>query len=323
MRDQISEAGFHKLESDFSDLDIYGYRETLLIEIKKFKDDRKAFRVAGNHIDSRLMSELNEIFQGHVKSSGITEIILTSGHKVAFSRGAKIELLKDATPAECDAYIVQAQKLIYSIQNCDKPVVAALNGLTLGGGLELALACDYRIAANRENVLLGLPEGHLGVLPAMGGTVNGVSVIGREKLLDLILNLRLDITAEVALEMGLVDKVTEPDNLITEACRLLSEKGSIKKAAFLDGEVQKSSEEYQKEIQEYLKKVELPAANKIKIAPYPAALLPFLLDKRDASNLIESLRYEREVFCFLQKTEDCREGITALIEERDPQFRGE
>lgn len=322
MRDQIADSGFTLLESDFLDLDIYIRDRVVLILMKKFKADRKAFRVAGNHIDLDLISELKSAFDIYSKDESVSGIILTSGHKVVFSRGAKIEQLKDVSAEECEEYILQAQNLICSIQNSARPVVAALNGLTLGGGLELALACDYRIASSRENVILGFPEAHLGVLPAMGGVVNGKIILGAELIYNIIHNYRLDIDAASALECGLIEKVAEPEDLIEQAFTLISDKADTKRSRKITGRADRSSDEYQQEIVEFLRSSEPENSVDLKIAPIPAQLLPFLLEKVNPENLVESLRYEREVFCYLQQTEDCIEGITALIEERAPRFSG-
>lgn len=322
MNDHFIEAGFTPLEHDFKDLDIYICEETLLIVMCKFRGDKKAFRIASNHLDEALILELGAAFDLGNSMDTINNIVITSAHKVAFSRGAKIEDIKGISTELCKKFIREAQELTIRIQNSPKTVVAALNGLTFGGGMEIALACDYRIASNRENVILGLPEAHLGLLPAMGGTMNCCGLIGKEGALAMIQSARMDISSEEAKEMGLVDQLTEPQELIAVTLAWLSAERRPKRVPEIFGESRKDSEEYQQEIADYLSSVSKPKSSEIDVAPYAHMLLPFLLEKHDPDNLVETLRYELEVFCFLQQTEDCREGIQALIDEREPVFQG-
>lgn len=321
MIDPVEKAGFTRIECDYKDLNLAMRDEVLLIEMKKFKDDTKASRVAGNHLDERLIDELRNVFRFHSEQPELDGIILTSGHRVVFSRGAKIELLKDASAGECSAFLAKAQELIRLIRNCPIPVYAACNGLTYGGGLELALACDYRIAADRELTLFGFPEGHLGLLPAMGGVANGVELLGRGIIFDMIYNCRLDISALTAKELGLVDKLADDKDLLGETFRYVHATMEKKRhSPVLEIELAESSF-YQELIRDYLSTVSLSDPATIKIAPHSAELLLFLLNHLTDSTY-ETLRYEREVFSFLQQTEDCREGIQALIEEREPAFQG-
>ncbi len=322
MKDQFAESGFELIGNNYNDLDIYSRDAVLLIVLKKFKSDKKAFRVASNHIDERLVTELNDVLDHSVSRSQFHSVILTSAHKVVFSRGAKIEPVKDLSTEECEQFISVGQQLVSKIQNCPKVFVAAVNGLALGGGLELAMACDYRIASTRDNVILGLPEAHLGLIPAMGGIVNGVHILGRDEIYDIVSKGKVDITSERALKIGLADQLAEPQNLIESAYMLASERAIPKKSLFISGETIKSSEEHQKAISEYLSTVTLPKASDIAVAPIAYTLLSYVIDRRDSDNLLESLSYEREVFCYLQKTDDCKEGIDALINERLPLFEG-
>ena len=320
MTDPVLNSGFILQEDSYPDLEIYRRDDVALISMKKFKSDKKSFRVAANHLDQLLVAGLKNAVREAEQDEGIRAVILASSHKVAFSRGARIELLLELTPGETRQFIGEAQSLLLQIQSCVKPVIAAVGGLALGGGMELAMGCDCRIASSRENVVFGLPEAALGIIPAMGGTQNLPRIVGREKALDLILHARTDITPAQAADWGLVDLVVPESSLYEEAFRYAQSFHAAKPE--ISGPPDKNGDEIQAEITAWLKDHPPDPEADPAVAPVSRSLVSMLFEKTGGENYLEGLLYEKEVFLYLSGTADCREGITALNEERRPIFHG-
>ncbi len=322
MSNIFEENGFSLLDSGYKDLEVYRKEDVLLITLVKFKGDKKAFRQASNHLDSGLISELSDVFNTRAGKDDVFSVILTSSHKVAFSRGAKIEVLAEATAEQSRLFIEEAQKMVLQIQRFNKPVIAAINGLTFGGGLELAMACDYRISSDRENVVFGLPEASLGIIPGMGGTQNLPRLVGMERAQEIIINARADINAQSAKEYGFIDKIVPAEKLI-EAAFLFAANRDLKKGFSLDlDKITVSKESIRQRIENYLKDRKIDVVADQKAAPLAKALLTFLFEKATEYTYLDGLKYEQEIFCYLQQTSDCKEGIKALTEERPPVFQG-
>ncbi len=147
--------------------------------------------VPGGSVNT-LSPELGEELQAAVgsleKDPGVKALVLASGKKDGFVAGAKIELLQGAgSAAEVEALARTGQKGFDRLEQLKKPVVAAIHGACLGGGLELALACHWRIATDDRKTQLGQPEVQLGVIPGGGGTQRLPPLIGIAQALDLIL----------------------------------------------------------------------------------------------------------------------------------------
>ena len=106
--------GFDLIDDGYKDLFIFRREGILLVSMAKFKEDKKAFRVATNHLDGRLIAELMSVFSSLPQYGGLKAIILTSSHLVGFSRGAKIEVLQGSTTSACRLFITEAQKLLTS-----------------------------------------------------------------------------------------------------------------------------------------------------------------------------------------------------------------
>ncbi len=140
-------------------------------------------------------------------------IVFISGKKDSFIAGAKIDFVTAVkTPAEATALSRQAQAGFDRLDAFEKPVVAAINGACLGGGLEWALACDFRIATDSSKTSIGLPEVQLGLIPGAGGTQRLPRLIGAQAALDLILTGK-NLKAKKALKLGVVDEVVAPSIL--------------------------------------------------------------------------------------------------------------
>jgi len=139
-----------------------------------------------------------------------------SGEK-AFSAGADIEYMSKISPLEAEQYALTGHATLNKIENLNKPVIAAVNGYALGGGCELALSCDIRIAS--KNAAMGQPEVTIGICPGWGGTQRLMRVIGPSRAKDLIYTGRR-ISADEAFQMGLVNKVVELPQLMDECMNI-------------------------------------------------------------------------------------------------------
>jgi 3-hydroxyacyl-CoA dehydrogenase/enoyl-CoA hydratase/3-hydroxybutyryl-CoA epimerase len=143
----------------------------------------------------------------------IKGVVLISGKPDTFIAGADIEEFTAlTTQAEAERLSFEGQEMVSRIETLPKPVVAAINGACLGGGLELALACHYRVAGDHPKTQLGLPEVQLGVIPGAGGTQRLPRLIGLRASLDMILTGKSERAAR-ALRLGLVDEVVPPSIL--------------------------------------------------------------------------------------------------------------
>ncbi len=170
-----------------------------------------------NAFNDILMEELSDALDTAEDDSSVKCLIITGEGDRAFSAGADLTMFSKATPVRAEAFSRVGQKVFGKIEDLSKPVVAALNGFALGGGLELALACDFRVAA--EHAELGSPEVTLGLIPGWGGTQRLVRTIGLPRAKELVM-LGKRLKAEEALEIGLVNKVVHYDKLRDEAREL-------------------------------------------------------------------------------------------------------
>ncbi|MEJ2017027.1 MAG: enoyl-CoA hydratase-related protein [Maritimibacter sp.] len=162
-----------------------------------------------------------------------------------------------------------------------KPVIAAVSGYALGGGCELAMMCDFIIAA--DSAKFGQPEVNLGVMPGIGGSIRLTKLVGRAKAMDMALTGRM-MDAEEAERAGLVSRIVPAKKLIDEAtavARKIAEKSTISLMAIKES-----------------------------------------VHRADEMPMREALLFERRMFHALFATEDQKEGMTAFIEKREPQFRG-
>jgi len=314
--------GFIELPGTFLDLEVWKKNSVGLISLKKNKHDIKAHRISANSLDQRVMMEINDALDYFSKEREIQSLILTSSHKVAFSRGAAIESVQNSSIEKCRDFLTKAQQLLLTVQSFPKPVICAVNGLTLGGGFELALACDSRIASTRENVVFGFPETSLGLIPAMGGTQNLSRIAGRETAFEIISRAAVDINTEKALELKIIEKAVAPSDLIDEAL-FRAENFSAGKT-FYPGNFRQNikAETIRREIKAFLNKTGPEIYRREGVAPVAAALTDFLFSHTENDQYLDSLLYEYEVFCYLQQTEDCSEGIQAMIDEREAIFKG-
>ncbi|HLE17355.1 MAG TPA: enoyl-CoA hydratase-related protein [Syntrophales bacterium] len=165
-----------------------------------------------NALNSMTLDQLRDIFERIVDDSEVRVAILTGSGEKAFAAGADIQELIELVPARAKELGRKWHGLFNLIENMGKPVIAAINGLALGGGCELAMACDIRIAA--ENSKFALPELKLGVIPGGGGTQRLPRLVGKGMAKELILTGRM-IGANEALRIGLVNRVVPALELMT------------------------------------------------------------------------------------------------------------
>ncbi|PVX23965.1 MAG: crotonase [Candidatus Bathyarchaeum sp.] len=166
-----------------------------------------------NAINASMLQELSETIDTLEQDPNVNCVVITGEGQKAFSSGADLTELQKLTPETVSEFSVNGQRVFSKLEKMSKPVVAAINGYALGGGLELALACDFRIAA--ENAEFGCPEIKLGFVPAWGGTQRLPLTVGLSNAKQLIMTGN-KILAKEAYSMGLVDKVVSLQELETE-----------------------------------------------------------------------------------------------------------
>ena len=173
---------------------------------------------ARNALNMAVRQELRNAIEEINEDSNVRVVIITGAGEKAFISGADITEFKDATPISIEQYAsALGQKLFNNIENLNVPIIAMINGFCLGGGLELAMCCDIRVAS--ENAKLGQPEVNIGIFPGGGGTQRLPRLIGWGKAKELIYTGKIIDAAEAA-SIGLVDKVVPPDKLAEEVEQL-------------------------------------------------------------------------------------------------------
>lgn len=172
-----------------------------------------------NALNLDVIKELKTVFEEIEADTGVTGVILTGEGDKAFVAGADIAQMKEYSALEARAMATAAHSVMNSIETCSKPVIAAVNGFALGGGCELAMACDIRIAS--ETAKMGQPEVNLGIIPGFGGTQRLPRLVGKGMAKYLIMTADM-IDAAEAYRIGLVQKVAAPSELIAECEKVLA-----------------------------------------------------------------------------------------------------
>lgn len=170
-----------------------------------------------NALSSEVLGHFDNSLDFIAKEDSVKALILTSGKTNQFLVGADIkEILKITESEEALKLAERGQNAFKKVLTSKRPVVAAINGLCLGGGLELAICCDARIATATEQTLLGLPEVNIGLVPGLGGTQRLLRLIGLKAALELILGAE-PISVWQAMNVGLIDRLSAPETLLQEA----------------------------------------------------------------------------------------------------------
>ena len=174
-----------------------------------------------NIFDAATLDELNEQLDGVEKDASLRGLILASAKKSIFVAGADLKtLLQGAKTGEMREFIERGQQVFNRLANLGIPTVAAIHGASAGGGYEVALACDYRVASDAPATRIGLPETTLGLIPAWGGCTRLPRLIGASDAAAVILKGKL-YSAQEAFKLGLVDDVAPQDQLLDSARQML------------------------------------------------------------------------------------------------------
>ena len=234
-----------------------------------------------NALNRKTIEELNEVFEVLEEDNNTRAIILTGSGEKAFVAGADITEFAHFSVEEARGLTKKGQETLFNfVENLSTPVLAAINGFALGGGLELAMACHFRIAS--DNAKMGLPEVSLGVIPGYGGTQRLPQLVGKGKAMELIMTAGM-IAAQEAKECGLVNHVVSQNELMP-----LAEK--------IAGKIMRNS----------------PIA-------ISAAIRAINANFEDGVN---GFTVEIEEFGECFSTDDFKEGTTAFLEKRKPNFMG-
>lgn len=167
-----------------------------------------------NALNKDVMTDLDAVVNEIKNNSEIKAAIITGAGQKAFVAGADISEFIGLSKEEGMQLAKNGQDIFFKIENCSKPIVAAVNGFALGGGCELAMACHFRVAS--ENAKFGQPEVNLGLIPGYGGTQRLTQLIGKGRALELLMTGNM-IDASIALEYGLVNHVAPQDDLLPKA----------------------------------------------------------------------------------------------------------
>ncbi|WP_296633825.1 enoyl-CoA hydratase-related protein [Polaribacter sp.] len=171
-----------------------------------------------NALNKETIIELSNAFTNLENDEAVKVIILIGSGEKAFVAGADISEFANFSEEEGGALARRGQEMLFDlVENLSKPVIAAINGFALGGGLELAMACHFRIASN--NAKMGLPEVSLGVIPGYGGTQRLAQLVGKGKAMELVMTASM-IAADEALALGLVNYATTQEELVPLANKL-------------------------------------------------------------------------------------------------------
>jgi enoyl-CoA hydratase len=210
-----------------------------------------------NALNKETLAELHTAIYDAFNNERVGGIIITGAGQKAFVAGADITEFASFDSAKGEQLARNGHRLVFNqIENGKKPVIAAINGFALGGGLELALACHIRIAS--DNAKMGLPEVSLGLIPGYGGTQRLTNLVGKGKAMEIILTADM-ITAQEALQIGLVNHVVSQDDLLPKAEEimnriLLRSPSAIETAiAAINASQQNGIDGYEKEIAGFAK----------------------------------------------------------------------
>jgi enoyl-CoA hydratase len=238
-----------------------------------------------NALNSEVLKELRDIAERLIdedKASTVKGIIFTGEGEKAFIAGADIAEMKDMDIHQAKEFGTLGQEVTLLFERLPMPIIACVNGYALGGGCEMAMACDFIYAS--ENAVFGLPEVKLGLIPGFGGTQRLAKMIGRQRAKELVFSGR-NLNAEKALAWGLANHIYD-----TKDCM-------IKAAKKMLGEIMKAS------------------PNAVKAAKKT-------MNIGNDLTIPQGLQCELEKFSEIFQSEDKKEGTNAFLEKRPPNFTG-
>jgi enoyl-CoA hydratase len=234
-----------------------------------------------NALNTSVVSTLRELFKKAEDDDSVRAVILTGAGEKAFAAGADITEFKGKDSKTVRPLAENGQELCKYIEGMSKPVIAAVNGFALGGGCEIAMACDIRYAS--ANARFGQPEINLGIIPGFGGTVRLARLVGLGIAKELVYSGD-QIKADEALRIGLVNKVFESVEELSKATGDLATKLATKPGVALKLAKQSMNNTWENPLQ-------------------------------------NNLKFEVDVFCKTFDTEDKVEGVDAFLNKRDPNFK--
>ena len=233
-----------------------------------------------NALNAATVDELDRLLDEIARDAAIQVVIVTGSGEKSFVAGADITEMRPLGAIAGRAWGQKGQAVFTKMENLPQPVIAAVNGFALGGGCELALACDIRIAS--EKAKFGQPETGLGITQGFGGTQRLPRIVGKGRAKEILFTADM-IDAAEAYRIGLVNKVVAPEELMTAAKAMA-------------GRIMKRS------------------ASAVQLAK--AAV-----NRGIEAGLENGIAYEAEVFGLCFATEDQKEGMTAFVEKRKPEFK--
>ena len=211
-----------------------------------------------NAMNIDVITELSKTIDIVGVDDGIRAIILTGAGERSFCAGADIAYMANIDPVQAEKYASSAQAVLNKIENLQKPVIAAVNGFALGGGCELAMVCDIRIASSNDK--LGQPEVTIGIPPGWGGTQRLLRIVGPAKAKELVFTGKM-ITAEEAERIGLVNRIVgltpEEENTTTKTTTkttTVNPSDSSSKEQLSNEEIQKREKQRDSELAKVLNK---------------------------------------------------------------------
>ena len=234
-----------------------------------------------NSLNFPLLHALREQIESVRFKTQTRVIIITGAGEKAFCAGADLKERATLTPDQVKEYIFTIRNLFTAIEFLNKPVIAAVNGIALGGGTELALASDIRIAS--KDASMGLTETRLAIIPGAGGTKRLPRLVGKGKAKELIFTGRR-VEAEEALDIGLVNKICQPDDLLDECQKM--------------------------------------AAMICETGPIAIEQAKYAINYGLETDLHSGLAIESNAYWVCIPTEDRLEGLAAFKEKRKPQYKG-
>lgn len=235
-----------------------------------------------NALSEEVVEELID-FAREIKPAKLKGLIVTGAGEKAFIAGADIKAMANMKPRAAEEFAMRGQRATLLLEDLPFPVVAAVNGFALGGGLEMALSCDFILAS--ENAVFGLPEVSLGLIPGFGGTQRLAKIVGRNRAKEMIYTGRM-VKAKEAMEIGLaLSTHADKESLIQAARELINLAGKN-------------------------------SLNAIGVAKY-------VINRGVDLTNEEGLELEKKCFSEIFDSFDMKEGTAAFIEKRKPQFKGE
>jgi len=235
-----------------------------------------------NAINPAVLEEMNDALDQIERDASLKVLILTGEGEKAFIAGADISHMVNFSPLEARRFSVKGHDLGARLENLPIPVIACVNGFALGGGTEMAMACDFIYAS--ENAKFGQPEINLGIIPGFGGTQRLARLVGKGAAKELCLTGAM-ISAREAKEIGLVNKVFSPDKLWEETlktAKIIASKGRV-------------------------------AVRAVKQC----------IDRGFDTDLRRGCQMEADAFALCMASPDAKEGMSAFLEKRKPEFKGE